>query len=112
VRSGLHALDVVGTVDAVGFGRNGFAVNSDVEILRGVCLNGDGSGVDKNAPLEAIAVAHQEENNGGRGCEKGEYEDPEEEPPYEKTHRKEKEICSFYTTRSGIFRKKNPDRVV
>ncbi len=53
-------------------------------------MNGNGSGIDKNAPLETVAVAHEKEDDGGRGREKREYEDPEEKSPHEEVHRERK----------------------
>lgn len=98
-----NAFDVVGAVEAIAVGGYGFSVDMYVEILRGVRLNGDGSGVYENAPFETVAVSHEKKHDDGSCHDECECERPEKHAPTNRTHRKIDRVEYFYNIYSEPF---------
>jgi hypothetical protein len=95
---------MVGTVYLVRFGGNRLAIKMNIEVLCRIRLNGNGTGVDKNAPLNTVAVADKKEDESGRRYEKGEGKRPKEHSSEKRTHREEVIQCQHHhTTDSDRF---------
>lgn len=57
-------------------------IDPNIQVLRWICLNGNGSRVYENTSLKAVSVPHQKEDD-YRRCEE---EDDDEEPKEASTH--------------------------
>ena len=90
---GDDAFNMVGTVESIALGGYGLPVDVDIEVLRWIRLNGDGTGVYKNAPRDAVAVSHEKQHNNGCCYEKGEREQPKKHTPTNRTHTEKDEVA-------------------